>query len=92
MVYVYLIVIVGSQWPGDSKSRISSERFNELSKVCKTECASMGDWFVLDKRLTREDAIAKYGKITDEEFGPRGGYKSVTFGDKKFISRCVAKQ
>ena len=39
---------------------------------------------------TGDNAIKKYGKITNEELGPRGGFRSVTFGDKKFISRKVA--
>lgn len=43
-------------------------------------------WYLITKSLTRQEAIEKYGPITNEEFGPRGGWKSVTFGDKKFIS------
>jgi hypothetical protein len=41
------------------------------------------------KMLTRSKAIELYGEITNEEFGPRGGWKSVTFGDTKFISHYM---
>jgi len=55
------------------------------------ECIHLGYgepvWIIVEKYLTREEAIQKYGAITNEEFGPRGGWKSVTFGDKKFINR-----
>lgn len=39
--------------------------------------------------LTREKAIELYGPVTNEEFGPKGGWKSVTFGETKFISRYM---
>jgi hypothetical protein len=41
---------------------------------------------VVTRKLTREEAAQKYGEITKEGFGPRGGSRSVTFGDKKFIN------
>jgi len=41
---------------------------------------------VIIKTLTRQKAIEKYGVITEEIFGARGGWKSVTFGQKKFLS------
>ena len=39
--------------------------------------------------LTREEAIEKYGLVTNEDFGPKGGWKSVTFGTTKFISKYM---
>jgi hypothetical protein len=44
------------------------------------------DWFLITRKLTREEAIQKYGPISDEEIGPRGGWKSVTFGSTRFCS------
>lgn len=41
-------------------------------------------WYLIVYSLTREQAIAKYGPVTHEEYGPRGGWKSVTFGTTKF--------
>lgn len=40
-------------------------------------------WFLIIYSLTREQAVEKYGPITNEEYGPRGGWKSVTFGTTK---------
>lgn len=44
---------------------------------------------IITDSLTREKAIEKYGPITNEEFGPKGGWKSVTFGTTKFISKLM---
>lgn len=66
---------------------LGEERFQNLWKYGRLECVGgSGQWVVVTKTLTREEAVKKYGEITNEEFGPRGGWKSVTFGDKKFIS------
>ena len=47
------------------------------------------NWYLIVKRLTSEEAVVKYGAVTNLELGPRGGFKSVTYGDKKFSSNCV---
>jgi hypothetical protein len=66
---------------------LGEERFRELAKFGNLEClSSSGQWVVMTRKLTREEAAQKYGEITNEEFGPRGGWRSVTFGDKKFIN------
>lgn len=41
------------------------------------------------EQLTPEAAVRKYGAITEVVLGPSGGFQSVTYGDKKFISRQV---
>jgi hypothetical protein len=47
----------------------------------------IGDrWGYIEKSITREECIEKYGEITHEEYGPRGGWKSVTFGVTTFRS------
>ena len=46
-------------------------------------------WYAITRTLTRSKAIKKYGAVTNEEFGPRGGWRSVTFGDKTFESDCL---
>ena len=66
--------------------RLGDDRFNALAQFGKLEC-SYPHWFLIVKELTREEAVAKYGAISAEEFGPRGGWKSITFGDKKFLSK-----
>ena len=42
-------------------------------------------WIYIDRKVTREECIKLYGPITEEVYGPRGGWKSVTFGTTKFI-------
>lgn len=46
-------------------------------------------WYLITKTLTRDEAAELYGEVTDEVFGPRGGWKSVTFGTTQFISKAL---
>lgn len=55
------------------------------------ECA-YPNWFLITKTLTRDEAIKKYGPMTAEDVGPRGGWRSVTFGNKKFLSKSLRKR
>lgn len=68
--------------------RLGDERFNELRKFGPLECI-YPDWYLVTKTLSREEAIKKYGDIKEEVFGPKGGWKSVTFGEKKFVSKLL---
>lgn len=61
-----------------------SDMFNQNRH--KMFCISVGIWGYLDKVITRDECVKLYGEITHEEFGPRGGWKSITFGTTKFIS------
>ena len=47
--------------------------------------------FIIVKLLSYKEVVDKYGEQTDLVLGPRGGFKSVTFGSKRFISRLFAK-
>lgn len=67
---------------------LGEEKFRELGKFGDLEC-SYPNWFLITKKLTREEAIKKYGTITDEEYGPRGGWKTSTFGEKRFCSQVL---
>lgn len=73
-------------WGYEIINRLGDEQFNGLRQYGSPECV-YPSWFLITKHLTREEAIKQYGPITDEEFGPRGGWKSVTFGETKFSSR-----
>ena len=73
-------------WGFKITSRLGDDRFNALQQHGALECAG-GDWFLITRKLTRLTAIEQFGPVTDEEFGPRGGWRSVTFGKKKFLSR-----
>jgi len=66
-----------------------NNRFNELNNFGETVCSYSlhgSTWVLVTKWLSREEAIKKYGAITQEIWGPRGGWKSVTFGTKTFIN------
>src|SRR3990170_6375432 len=56
---------------------LGAKNFSELKKKEILECAGTGLWFVIRKYLTKQEAIDKYGEITNEEYGPRGGHISV---------------
>jgi len=77
-------------WGHRIVSRMGEELFNKVRANCRLECIEF-DWFIITKVLSREEAIEKYGEITNEEFGVRGGWKSVTFGNKRFISKTMRK-
>lgn len=48
-----------------------------------------GNYQLVDNLITRDKAIEKYGEISFEEYGPKGGWKSVTFGTTKFTSKLL---
>jgi hypothetical protein len=73
-------------WGFRITSHIGEERFSSLSKFGGLKCV-YPNWFLITRNLTAEEAIHLYGPITEIERGPRGGFKSVTFGDKKFKTK-----
>lgn len=72
--------------------QLGEDRFNALKNYGRVECLNHlhHEWGLITKTLSRKEAIAQYGSITNEKFGPRGGWKSVTFGKITFISREMA--
>jgi hypothetical protein len=78
-------------WGFSIVQRMSEEKFNGLKSFGIVEYVGNG-YVLLTKVLTREEAIQKYGNITEEQFGPRGGWRSVTFGNKKFLSKHLKSQ
>lgn len=73
-------------WGFEILRHLGQERFDALNKYGKLDCI-YPTWFLIVKKLSRKEAIEKYGPVTEEEFGPRGGWKSTTFGTTKFRSR-----
>lgn len=66
--------------------------YGDVSKCADCRVARLGSgmyapYGLILKELTRDAAIAKYGPVTAEVFGPQGGFKSVTFGETKFTSK-----
>jgi len=67
---------------------LGDELWQKMQKYGTMECASeSGNWYLITEKLTPEKAIEKYGPVTDLELGPRGGFRSVTYGEKQFCSR-----
>lgn len=79
-------------WGFKITKRIDDDaKWNELKKHGKLECnhGYPSSWFLIVKELTVDEAVAKYGEITSMVVGPRGGFRTVTYGDKTFCSRTV---
>lgn len=79
-------------WGYKLMQQIGEERFNALKQVAKVKFAPgqkypEGTWFVVSKVLGYEDALVLYGSVTATEYGPRGGFRSITFGETKFVSK-----
>lgn len=79
-----------TMWGYKILNHLGDLRWRILSARGSMECC-YPNWYFITKKLTRKEAIEKYGEVTDEEFGPRGGWKSVTFGNKKFGSRQLSE-
>ena len=73
-------------WGFEILSHLGDEGFNALREFGTLECL-YPDWFLITKKLTFQDAIKKYGKVTQLIVGPKGGWRSITFGKTKFIAR-----
>lgn len=72
--------------------RLETDRFNALRTFGRLECHSpRGGWMLVTKRLSSEEARAKYGE-PKVEWGPIGGFRSVTYGTTKFLSRTMCPE
>jgi len=63
------------------------DRFNALRQFGKLVCLSPGQWALEVKSLTHEEALEKYGEVTSRPEGPRGGWRSITYGERTFLTR-----
>jgi hypothetical protein len=71
------------------------EKWQELGQLGKLEYVREGrngTWHLITSKLTREQAIEKYGPVTEEIYGPRGGWKYVVFGTTKFVSKLMKEE
>jgi hypothetical protein len=67
---------------------LSRERWSEAQHYGELVFGgAIGSWVLVTKWLTPAEAIEKYGDVTDIERGPRGGFRSVVYGDKRFLSK-----
>lgn len=77
-------------WGYAPNTRLGDALFKEVEtslKGARWHCLDLGHWVVATRHLTPKMAVEKYGPITKMYVGPRGGYKSVTYGDKIFCSK-----
>jgi hypothetical protein len=73
-----------TQWGFAITKHCSEDIWSELHKYGSLECA-YPNWFLITKQLSITDAIEQYGNVTELETGKRGGFKTVTYGTRKFM-------
>lgn len=79
-------------WGYKLKEQIGEERFNALKQVAKVKFAPgpkypEGTWFVVSRVLSYQDALILYGPFKGMTYGPRGGFRGITFGEIMFTSK-----
>lgn len=75
-------------WGYPITKHLGEELWSELAGYGDLQCAhSSGNWYLIIKSLTIPEAIEKYGAVTKEERGPRGGFRTVTYGKTQFSSK-----
>ena len=63
---------------------VGESRFEALRASHAVACIAMGEWCIIATTLTAEEAEKRYGAVTNIERGPRGGYRSITYGKTTF--------
>ena len=78
-------------WGFRLRGHLGEDRFNALRQHGELVCVGFpnGRWSLIVKRLSKQEALDRYGAVTQEERGPRGGFRSITFGTTKFISHGI---
>jgi hypothetical protein len=75
-------------WGHPVLKRMDDARWQEASEYGDLQCAHLsGRWFLITKWLTVQEAQEKYGEVKNLELGPRGGFRTATYGDKRFASK-----
>ena len=77
-------------WGFEIVGEMSEERYDALKHIFTIEFGPPASVLVL--RLGCKEATEKYGAPGPTERGPRAGFVSLTFGETKFTSRCVAPE
>lgn len=74
-------------WGYPITGQLGERHFEELKKTAEVAYNHKDkNWVVVTEKLTDQAAIEKFGPITNVEYGPRGGWKSITFGSTRFTS------
>ena len=70
---------------------LEEERFNALGRAGSLECVQgehlESHWYLITDWLTPEEAVQEYGPVKELVLGPMKGFRSVTYGEKKFASK-----
>ncbi len=77
-------------WGHEILRHLGEEKFAALRQYGKPEVIERGwncKWALVTVALDPPTAVKLLGRVTDLELGPRGGYRSVTYGVMKFYSR-----
>jgi len=75
-------------WGFEIVKRMDEELFKKLKQEHTLECR-YPTWYVIVKVLGHNEAVEKYGPASLVMRGPRGGFKWIMFGVKKFSSKFV---
>lgn len=72
--------------------KLGEDAWRELSAYGKQVYVNPGPqgyWVLVTQVLTKAEAIQTYGPITNVQYGPRGGFKSVTYGQTTFVDKLM---
>lgn len=72
-------------WGFEITRWLGEERWADLTRYGKPECIREGKWCLVTRWVTPREALEKYGALGETETGPRGGFRSAQYGDKKFV-------
>lgn len=66
---------------------LGPERFAALKAHGDTVCLheANGRWVLVTRWLTPAEAVEAYGPVSATELGPRGGWRSTTYGTTRFV-------
>lgn len=77
-------------WGFKILKHLTPDRFGGLGKFEDVECLRPGVWVLVTRWLRPAEAEEKYGPVTNVDRGPRGGFRSITYGDKTFCNKIAA--
>jgi len=72
--------------------KLGQDAWLELSAYGKQVYVNPGPqgyWVLVTKVLSKIEAVQTYGPITSVQYGPRGGFKSVTYGKTTFVDKLM---
>jgi hypothetical protein len=97
----YRVLLVDSSsgepvaWGFPLLKSLGEERFSALGQLGELACldhVNGGKYGFVVRRLNHAEAIRKYGEVTGRETGPRGGWRSITYGKTQFLSKLDGDQ